>query len=125
MIMRVWGLINMNQTLPFHSVGDRWFFDLPDKDGEYICEFWAEDDFGSIGYNRAILYIQGGVLKCLRVISSRYKTTLLASSMRAEDTTRAYSTTADAAPYDIAMRSRRWAVSINLMTCPLDMKEIA
>ncbi len=124
MITRVWGLINMAQSLPFYQKGERWFFTLPDKDGVYICEFWAENDFGSIGYNRAILYVQGGVVKCLRVISTRYRSALLKTRFGLEDSTKVYETSARVSGYPVSMESGRYATVMKAITCPHDMKEI-
>ena len=125
MITRVWGLINMNQALPFYQKGERWFFDIPDKDGTYICEFWAQDDYENIGYNRAILYIEGGRVKCMRVMSSRYKSLLMAPRYAVGASADRFTVEAEIGGYTAVAMPRRWLSDMKLMTCPADMKEIA
>lgn len=125
MITRVWGLINMNQTLPFYNKGERWFFSLPDKDGVYICEFWAEDDYGNIGYNRAILYVQKGVVKCLRVISTRYRATLLKLSPTLENTSRSFEISGRVSEHPAHLNDSRYVVAMKTVSCPYDMREVS
>lgn len=84
MIMRVWGIINGYQALPFSHLGDQWFFEPPAEDGTFVCEFWAEDDYGNVGYNAAILTVVKGAIKCIRIISERYRSLFLARRFRAE-----------------------------------------
>lgn len=86
MITGVWGIINGHQSLPFSRVGDRWFFDPPTEDGTYICQFWAEDDYGNVGYNAAILTVVEGSIKCIRPISERFRTLFLADPFECDMT---------------------------------------
>lgn len=125
MIMRVWGLINMAQSLPFYQKGERWFFTLPDRDGVYICEFWAEDDYGNIGYNRAILYVQGGAVKCIRVISTRYRATLLKLSPILTETSRSFEVFDRVSEHPAHLSDPRYAVAMKTVSCPYDMREVS
>lgn len=84
MIMGVWGIINGHQTLPFSHLGDQWYFEPPAEDGTFVCEFWAEDDYGNVGYNAAILTVVKGAIKCIRIISERYHSLFLARRFRTE-----------------------------------------
>lgn len=81
-ISRVWGVINTVETLPFYQHGTEWYFVPPTEDGTDICEFWAEDDYGNIGYNAAILTVVEGAVKCIRPLSERYRSLLLANPYR-------------------------------------------
>ena len=47
-------------------------------------EFWAEDDYGNVGYNAAILTVVDGAIKCIRVLSERYHSLMLADRWRSE-----------------------------------------
>ena len=84
MIIRVWGLINGYQALNLFQQGDKWYFQPPVESGTYICEFWAEDDYGNVGYNAAILTVVDGAIKCIRVLSERYHSLMLADRWRSE-----------------------------------------
>lgn len=81
-ISRVWGVINTVETLPFYQHGEKWYFDPPEDDGTYVCEFWAEDEYGNIGYNAAILTVVEGAVKCIRPLSERYHSLMLADPYR-------------------------------------------
>lgn len=105
MITAVWGLINGYQTAPFANQGDRWYFDPPEEDGTYICEFWAEDEYGNIGYNAAILYVVSGVVKCIHVLSRRYATRMLAPR------------------YKLVPTERRYTSRMKKIVCPHHMRE--
>lgn len=123
MITRVWGIINMAQALPFYQKGDRWFFNLPGEDGTYICEFWAENEFGNIGYNRAVLFIENGVVKCLRILSTRYRSLFLKLRFGAEAVVQTPSISAEVRGYPSTLEPRRWATKMKVITCPFDMRE--
>lgn len=76
-IVRVYGSINGVDVLPFTSVGDVYYFQPPEAlTGKFVCEFWAEDEFGNIGYNSAILTLVRGVIKCVEVLTKEYKATM-------------------------------------------------
>jgi hypothetical protein len=78
MIVRVYGTINGRDLLPFLNVGERYYFPVPPTlTGKYVCEFWAEDDFGNTGYNSAILTLEKGIIKCVEVIASKYRIAML------------------------------------------------
>lgn len=82
-IVRVFGTINGQDYLPFRNIGDRYYFPLPEAlTGKFICEFWAEDDFGNVGYNAAILTLVRGVIKCIEVLDKLYQVTMRGDPIR-------------------------------------------
>ena len=82
-IVRVYGNINGVGVMPFTSVGDVYYFQPPETlTGKYICEFWAEDEFGNIGYNAAILTLVRGVIKCIEVLDKLYQVTMRGDPIR-------------------------------------------
>lgn len=82
-IVRVFGTINGQDYLPFQNIGDRYYFPLPEAlTGKFVCEFWAEDEFGNIGYNAAILTLVRGVIKCIEVLTKDYQVTMLSDPLR-------------------------------------------
>lgn len=84
-IVRVFGTINGQDYLPFQNIGDRYYFPLPEAlTGKFICEFWAEDDFGNIGYNAAILTLVRGVIKCIEVLDKLYQVTMRGDPIRVD-----------------------------------------
>lgn len=77
MIVRVYGMINGKESLPFLNEGDQYYFQLPETlTGKFVCEFWAEDEYGNIGYNAALLTLVRGVIKCVEVLTKEYKATM-------------------------------------------------
>lgn len=63
----MWGRVDGKDSLPFHRNGDDFYFDIPDGFiGDLLCEFWAEDEAGNIGYRSAILSISLGGKRCIR-----------------------------------------------------------
>lgn len=66
-VIRVTGDINSQMFNFTHGSGDVWIIDAPMAypDGSYVCEVWAEDDAGNIGYATAILWIYDG--KCTKI----------------------------------------------------------
>lgn len=84
-IVRVFGTINGQDYLPFQNIGDRYYFPLPEAlTGKFICEFWAEDEFGNIGYNAAILTLVRGVIKCIEVLDKLYQVTMRGDPIRVD-----------------------------------------
>ena len=84
-IVRVYGNINGVGVMPFISVGDVYYFQPPETlTGKYICEFWAEDEFGNIGYNAAILTLVRGVIKCIEVLDKLYQVTMRGDPIRVD-----------------------------------------
>lgn len=84
-IVRVYGNINGVGVMPFTSVGDVYYFQPPETlTGKYICEFWAEDDFGNVGYNAAILTLVRGVVKCIEVLDKLYQVTMRGDPIRVD-----------------------------------------
>jgi len=66
-VVRMWGRVDGKDSLPFHRNGDDFYFDVPDGYiGDLLCEFWAQDEAGNIGYRAAILTISLGGRKCIR-----------------------------------------------------------
>lgn len=66
----VWGRIQGQDLLPRIHDGDEWFFEFPDLSGQLVCEFWAQDEAGNVGYRAAILTIARGSIKCWRWMDS-------------------------------------------------------
>lgn len=66
-VVRVTGRINCVMCEFAHSSGDIWAIEAPESysDGSYICEIWAYDDAGNIGYRTAILWMYDG--KCVKI----------------------------------------------------------
>ena len=84
-IVRVYGNINGVGVMPFTSVGDVYYFQPPETlTGRYVCEFWAEDEFGNIGYNAAILTLVRGVIKCIEVLDKLYQVTMRGDPIRVD-----------------------------------------
>lgn len=84
-IVRVYGNINGVGVMPFTSVGDVYYFQPPETlTGKYVCEFWAEDEFGNIGYNAAILTLVKGVIKCIEVQDKLYQVTMRGDPIRVD-----------------------------------------
>lgn len=82
-IVRVYGTINGHDYLPFLNQGDRYYFPLPETlTGKHICEFWAEDDYGNVGYNAAVLTLVRGVIKCIEVLDKLYQVTMRGDPIR-------------------------------------------
>lgn len=71
-VVKVWGLIAGGSEEPLAQQGDEWYFPIPPglTRRYVICEFWAEDEAGNIGYRSAILELQDGGVKCIRWIPS-------------------------------------------------------
>lgn len=83
MITRVYGNINGVGVMPVVNIGDKYYFQPPETlTGRYVCEFWAEDDFGNVGYNAAILTLVRGVIKCVEVLSKDFQITMRGDPMR-------------------------------------------
>ena len=84
-IVRVYGNINGVGVMPFTSDGDVYYFQPPETlTGKFICEFWAEDEFGNIGYNAAILTLVRGVIKCIEVLDKLYQVTMRGDPIRVD-----------------------------------------
>ena len=123
MIVRVWGLINGQQALQTYQKGDRWYFELPSQSGMFVCEFWAENDYGSVGYRSAIIYIQDGRVKCIRVLSERYHSLMSIGGFDAEMSIRDHAVAMK--PFTTAiMADRRYVSAMEILVCPHDMEVI-
>lgn len=121
MITRVWGLINGQQALQTYQKGDRWYFELPSQSGMFVCEFWAENDYGSVGYRSAIIYIQDGRVKCIRVLSERYHSLMSIGGFDAEMSIRDH--TVAIKPFTTAiMADRRYNSDMEILVCPHNME---
>jgi hypothetical protein len=78
-VAEVWGRVQGSDVLPLSHNGDDWLFPAPPgMSGTLICEFWAEDDAGNVGYRAAILTIAKGSIKCWRWLSTGTECTMLA-----------------------------------------------
>lgn len=122
MIIRVWGLINGYQALSLFQQGDKWYFKPPVESGTYICEFWAEDDFGNIGYNAAILTVVDGSIKCIRVLSERYHSLMLADRWRVEPDPRGFSSSINVVRVCSEVAPRRYHSRPKPLNCPDNMQ---
>lgn len=81
-IVRVQGKINGGYELPSYKEGDVYYFRAPGTlDGQYICEFWAEDDYGNIGYASAILTVDHGRIIGIELLDTDI-VTMLGDPMR-------------------------------------------
>ena len=57
MVVRAYGSANGSKIILTREEGDRWEAVVPfDKDGEYVVEFFAEDEAGNVGYMCTILF---------------------------------------------------------------------
>lgn len=123
-IVRVFGTINGQDYLPFQNIGDRYYFPLPEAlTGKFICEFWAEDDFGNVGYNAAILTLVRGVIKCIEVLTKDYQVTMLSDPMRVDMGMDKYDTKIGVIPKMIILDDP-YCVHILPITCRRDMMEV-
>lgn len=123
-IVRVYGTINGQGYLPFQNIGDRYYFPLPEAlTGRYVCEFWAEDEFGNVGYNAAILTLVRGVIKCIEVLTSRYKAVMLRDPKRTEMGMGAYRVKLGNGP-TLSLVPSPYRVSMIPLTCRRDMMEV-
>lgn len=121
MITRVWGLINGQQALQTYQKDDRWFYELPSQSGMFVCEFWAENDYGSVGYRSAIIFIQDGRVKCIRVLSERYHSLMSMQRYGSEMGMRTCTATLEKLP-SASMMDRRYGSSIKALVCPFNME---
>ncbi|MFA7184819.1 MAG: hypothetical protein WC082_08000, partial [Victivallales bacterium] len=81
MIISVWGEINGVGKIPVLNVGGKYYFTPPQTlTGRYICQFWAEDDFGNIANSSALLTIFKGMIKCIEVLSPEWHVMMLGNS---------------------------------------------
>lgn len=122
-IVRVYGTINGRDYLPFLNQGDRYFFPLPETPtGKYICEFWAEDDFGNIGYNAAILTLVRGVIKCIEVLDKLYQVTMRGDPIRVDIRMAEYKVKMEEMPM-LAVIPDAMMVTALPITCRYNMRE--
>lgn len=123
-IVRVYGNINGVGVMPFTSVGDVYYFQPPETlTGKFVCEFWAEDEFGNIGYNAAILTLVRGVIKCIEVLTKDYQVTMLSDPMRVDIGMDKYNTKIGVIPKMIILDDL-YCVHILPITCRRDMMEV-
>ena len=65
-VASVWGVVQGVEEAPFHSIGDRWYFEIPAHAGSNVfVELWAEDLAGNQAYRAAIVELKGGTIKCV------------------------------------------------------------
>ena len=70
-VAEVWGRVQGSDVLPLSHDGDDWLFPAPPgMSGTLICEFWAEDEAGNVGYRAALITVAGGAIKCWRWLDS-------------------------------------------------------
>lgn len=67
----MWGRVQGTDVLPLTHDGDDWCFPMPaGASGTLVCEFWAEDEYGNIGYRAALITLDKGSIKCWRWLTS-------------------------------------------------------
>lgn len=65
----VWGRIRGTYAGLVARDGDAWYFQVPpDATGTLITEWWAEDDAGNISHTAAVLTLDRGAIKCIRIL---------------------------------------------------------
>ena len=122
-IVRVYGNINGVGVMPFTSVGDVYYFQPPETlTGKYICEFWAEDEFGNIGYNAAILTLVRGVIKCIEVLDKLYQVTMRGDPIRVDVRMDEYKVSMGPIPM-LALIPDAMRVTALPITCRYNMRE--
>lgn len=85
MITRVWGEINGVGAVPTDIIGDKFYFKPPQTlTGRFVCQFWAEDDFGNVTNLVAVLTLFKGMIKCIEVLSREWSVTMLGDGMRVD-----------------------------------------
>lgn len=83
MVVRAYGTVNGSQIILTPAGGDRWEAAVPfDEDGEYVAEFFAEDEAGNTGYLCTILFAITGHTMQAYIVPRGYK-----ASGRKEDYT--------------------------------------
>lgn len=122
-IVRVYGNINGVGVMPFTSVGDVYYFQPPETlTGKYVCEFWAEDEFGNIGYNAAILTLVRGVIKCIEVLDKLYQVTMRGDPIRVDVRMDEYKVSMGPIPM-LATIPDAMKVMVLPITCRYNMRE--
>lgn len=70
-VVSVYGSIQGNDAEPIEQSGDTWTFEVPDWiTGEFIAEFWAEDEAGNTTYRTGVFTIADGTVKCIRWLTT-------------------------------------------------------
>lgn len=124
-IVRVYGNINGVGVMPFTSVGDVYYFQPPETlTGKYICEFWAEDEFGNIGYNAAILTLVRGVIKCIEVLDKLYQVTMRGDPIRVDVRMDEYKVSMGPIPLLATIPDAMKVVALPI-TCRYNMREVS
>ena len=66
-VAEVWGRVQGQEVRAFAHDGDDWFFPAPPgMSGTLVCEFWASDEAGNVGYRAALIVLDKGAIKCWR-----------------------------------------------------------
>lgn len=124
-IVRVYGNINGVGVMPFTSVGDVYYFQPPETlTGKYICEFWAEDEFGNVGYNAAILTLVRGVIKCIEVLDKLYQVTMRGNPIRVDVRMDEYKVSMGPIPMLATIPDVMKVVALPI-TCRYNMREVS
>lgn len=80
-VTEVWGRVQGMDVLPLAHDGDDWCFPTPPgMTGSLICEFWAEDEAGNIGYRAAVITLDRGAIKCWRWLDAGCECIMLSQS---------------------------------------------
>lgn len=76
----MWGRVQGTDVLPLTHDGDDWCFPMPaGASGTLVCEFWAEDEYGNVGYRAALITLDKGAIKCWRWLTSGCDCIMLAT----------------------------------------------
>lgn len=73
-VVSVWAMINSQFCVLSDNGNGKWSLNgsIESPDGSYVCEFFAEDEAGNIGYKTAILWLYDGKLTCIEWIEDKY-----------------------------------------------------
>ena len=73
-VVRVWAMINSQFCVLSDNGHGKWSLNgsIESPDGSYVCELFAEDEAGNIGYKTAILWLYDGKLTCIEWIEDKY-----------------------------------------------------
>lgn len=74
-VVQVWASINGTICHARNSQGNLWTFDRLENcpDGYYVCEFWASDEVGNIGYTTQLFWLYDGRFTCVKPIEDKWK----------------------------------------------------
>lgn len=85
-VVKVWGNADQYSLIFKQEKGGVWRASVPTDlaDGQYACEFWAENAIGEQAYWSGILYVQDSRLVCIRLEEDPYQAILLPERIEAK-----------------------------------------